>query len=259
MKPDQGFKVNDKIDPRFMLERIAAMQRGPDRWFVQLGAHLGPVEAEHTSNDPTQEILIDSQWSGLFVEPVPTLFVELDKGLRASGRPLRGSNVAICPRSGSGNLTFYAIASHIDARTGMSSAQDLKRKSFPAWITQVGSLEKKNVFAYKGWFEKKGYNISDFIEEIPVRCLSVEELLREQRIAAGAVKALIIDCQGMDGAILRGIDFAAIGLRPAFIFYEHSEMKTGERIQTLEHLWGHGYTCWRWEGGNTWCLPVGTL
>ena len=97
------------------------------------------------------------------------------------------------------------------------------------------------------------------IEEIPVRCLSVGELLHEQRIPTSDVAGLIIDCQGMDGQILQGIDFAALGLRPAFIFYEHKEMKIGERQSTLEHLWNHGYSCWRWEGGNTWCLPVGYM
>ena len=71
------------------------------------------------------------------------------------------------------------------------------------------------------------------------------------------VVLLLIDAQGLDGRIVRSVDFSARGgLRPAFVFYEHQAMRVPERHATLAHLWAHGYTCWRWDGGNTWCVPL---
>ena len=67
---------------------------------------------------------------------------------------------------------------------------------------------------------------------------------------------LVVDTEGFDGKIIRGIDFTAMGLRPSFIMYEHANMHHAERHSTLIHLWEHGYSCWRWDGGNTWCLPL---
>ena len=276
---NMGFKHEDKFDPEIVLERIVAMAaKGPSRWYVQVGAHLGDVPPAHDdpavmnqsfSNDPTQLLLRAAGWSGLLVEPVPHLHARLAASLAASGRPLRAANVAICPPKADGthapqarreHVTFYSIASHIDPRTGRSSkminAKTGLGQMFPPWITQVGSLDRQHIMTYQRWFDDRGFNISDFIEEVDVRCLSVAELLADADVAPGQVRVLVVDTEGFDGKIIRGIDFTAMGLRPSFIMYEHANMHHAERHSTLIHLWEHGYSCWRWDGGNTWCLPL---
>ena len=88
-------------------------------------------------------------------------------------------------------------------------------------------------------------------------CVTVAELLARARVAPRDVVLLLIDAQGLDGRIVRSVDFSARGgLRPAFVFYEHQAMRVPERHATLAHLWAHGYTCWRWDGGNSWCVPL---
>ena len=110
--------------------------------------------------------------------------------------------------------------------------------------------------AYDYLFAKKGEAVADYIDEIDVPCVPVAELLRRERIAPERVVAMIIDTQGFDGVIVQSIDFTAQRIRPAFIIYEHQMLAHDVRKQTLAHLWSHGYSCNRWDGGNTWCIPL---
>ena len=92
----------------------------------------------------------------------------------------------------------------LNAKTGLG-------QMFLPWITQVGSLDRQHIMTYQRWFDDRGFNISDFIEEIDVRCLSVAELLADARVAPGQVRVLVVDTEGFDGKIIRGIDFTAKG------------------------------------------------
>ena len=158
--------------------------------------------------------------------------------------------------SAAATRTFYSISPDIDPRTGQSRRTG---KYFPPWISQIGSLDRAKVTAYDYLFTKKGESVTHYIDVIEVPCLTVGALLRAEQLAPERVAAMLIDTQGADGVILRSIDFAAERLRPAFLIYEHLMLSPPERHQTLAHLWKHGYSCNRWDGGNTWCVPLANL
>lgn len=245
-----GFTNPLQLDPVIMLERLVAMMPGKKRWYIQIGAHAS-AQAGH--NDPTEKFFEQAGWSGLLVEPVPQIHELLDSFVRASERPLKTANVAICPKETAGeSLTFYSIAKKVNVTSGKIAGE----RKVPHWLSQLGSLEKERIMQYKHWV-KGNRTIEDLIEEIKVECLTVPNLLQRYSIPPEEVVAMVIDAQGQDSKIVQDLTYnAASRFRPAFIIYEHVMFRHPERQVTVAHLWKFGYTCW-YHNGNTWCIKLG--
>jgi hypothetical protein len=79
--------------------------------------------------------------------------------------------------------------------------------------------------------------------------MSFESLCRKHGL--GQLDLLVVDAEGHDWVILRGVDFTTH--RPRLVVYEHLHLDPQERAQCRAHLEAQGYET-REEGFDTWCL-----
>jgi len=84
------------------------------------------------------------------------------------------------------------------------------------------------------------------VEEVPVRCLSPEDLLTEARVAADAVDFYSCDAEGYDAQLTR-MFLEINGFRPAVVQFEwawhhdHNDTKVNEIIEVVKTLHARGY------------------
>ena len=145
-------------------------------------------------------------------------------------------NAAISDRDG--RLPFYHLA----------AVEDPEREGLPPWYDAIGSLSRENVLAHR-----------DFIPEIERRLVSTEvasmtfDSLCEKH-GLRELDVLVVDAEGHDWTILRGVDFELH--RPRLVVYEHLHLSPPDRARCRAHLEQRGYRT-REEQFNTWCLHSG--
>jgi FkbM family methyltransferase len=207
----RGYKlvrVGDSNAVEFLLHRLIARKRIT---FVQVGANDGRTA------DPLFEFVTFNhrRVRGLVVEPVKDYFEELARNYRTYP-----------------TVTPVRVAIH---RT---------EKEMTIWrvdpARQRAEGLRKGIASFNPDHYKRYDTPDDAMVPEKVPCMSLEELLREYRIAD--LDLLMIDTEGYDAEILRGIDFDT--LKPGIIRFEHGRLKTMPRdtfIEVSELLRGQGY------------------
>jgi FkbM family methyltransferase len=161
------------------------MQRNPDWFFIQIGAHDG------ASYDPINKYVREFNWRGIVVEPQPSIFSRLAKTYEGAAQ-VRLENVAIGKEDGFASL--YAFK------------QD---PNLPYHATMLASFARAAL-------EKNGHGYKGEIEELKVPTLSVQTLLRKHSVSR--VDLLQIDTEGFDKEIIRM--FVEADCWPTIIHFE---------------------------------------
>jgi FkbM family methyltransferase len=200
----------------------------PEAFFVEIGSNDGE------QHDHLRPFILSRGWRGIMVEPVPYVF----ERLRRNYGQLEGvalANVAVAGRDG--RLPFYYVA----------DASDEERESLPKWYDGIGSFSRDAVAGHAAHIP----DIERRIVTEEVACLSFESLCREH--GAERVDLLLIDTEGYDWQILRGIDLER--RHPRLVIYEHFHLPAGDRAAARAHLERHGYETME-EGFDTFCLDA---
>ena len=189
--------------------------RGGRLTFVQIGANDG------LRNDPVREFVVRDQWSGVFVEPLPTVFPDLRRNYEylTSRRKLAFENVAIS--SALTSLPFFTFQPELLKRLSDEQRLDLLRKS---------SFDREHVAKFA--------KTEDDVLQINVPCAPVGQII-EKHFRGKGIDLLVIDAEGHEGTILRSIDFAKV--RISGIFFESRHLGK-EREPLFSLLAAHGYS-----------------
>jgi FkbM family methyltransferase len=212
-----------------VLEQFAQLR--PDAFFVQIGSHDGQQQ------DPLREIVLCHEWSGIMVEPVPYVFVRLQRHYDHLRR-VRLENVAVGQEDGP--KTFYHLR----------DAPDAGREGLPIWFDALGSFRREVVLAHRPFIP----DIDERIVEIDVPCVTFDSLCARNGVER--LDFLHTDTEGYDFEILKSVPFARF--RPTLIVYESHHLDADEKQQCAAYLQGFDYKTIEY-GLDTWCLNTSTL
>lgn len=163
------FEIQEKI---FAYSR-RKNEQGEQVRFLQIGSGDG------VTHDPLYQSIVSLKWSGVFVEPVPYMFIQLKANYEYEGLDLRFIQAAISDKPGKGVL-FH-----------------LNENLFhlPYWYNQLGSFSKQHVLEHAEQIPE----IPELLTETEVNCMTVEQLLRQ---VGGNFDVVHIDAEGSDMEIV---------------------------------------------------------
>jgi FkbM family methyltransferase len=204
----------------------------PRAVFIEIGANDGVQE------DHLRPFVISFPWTGVMVEPVPWVFEHLRNNYREQ-QGVAFENAAIA--NADGRAPFYYVP----------PAEDR-----PIWSDAMGSLSRvvvEETIAAAREFAARGLGVhlpdlKSSIVRTEVPSLTFESLCRKHGIRE--LDLLLIDAQGYDYEIIKGIDFERH--RPRLLIYESILFSGDEREETTAYLEGLGYEM-MYEGIDTWC------
>jgi FkbM family methyltransferase len=196
--------------------------------FVQIGSNDGAQQ------DPIREAILERQWRGVMVEPVPYVFERLKQNYGHLPR-VQLENVAIAEVDGT--KPFYHLP----------QTADWKGQNIPEWYDALGSFSREVLLTH-----------SVFIPDIAQRivCTDVPTLTFDslcKRAGFEQIDLLHIDTEGYDYEILKQIDLDR--WRPHLIIYEHHHLGPA-RAECEAMLRRHGYDFMA-EALDTWALRIG--
>jgi FkbM family methyltransferase len=209
----------------------------PKAVFIEIGANDG------VQHDHLRPFITSFPWRGVMVEPVPWVFAHLRSNYRGQqGVTLENAAIA----DADGRVPFYYAA----------TAEDRGQEDRPIWSDAIGSLSRDEVektIAAARSFAARGVGLhipgmESRIERTEVPSLTFESLCRKHRIRE--LDLLLIDANGYDYEIIKGIDFEVH--RPRLLIYESITFSADEREQSTAYLEGLGYETMD-EGIDTWC------
>jgi FkbM family methyltransferase len=198
----------------------------PRASFVEIGSNDG------SQHDHLRAYILDREWTGVMVEPVPYVFERLRRNYEGIDR-VALENVAIGERDG--ELPFHYL----------EDASEVERRVLPGWYDGIGSFSREAVLSH-------ARHIPDLERRLvsrPVPTLTFESLC--ERHGIGRLDLLLVDTEGYDWQILQQLDLAR--RRPQLLVYEHYHLGPAEQEECAEHLRAHGYGILA-EGFDTFCL-----
>lgn len=199
----------------------------PQASFVEIGANDG------VKHDHLRPFVLGGGWRGVMVEPVPEIFERL-RGNYAGTPGVAVENSAIGERDGS--ISLFTVATP-------ESGDD----ALPDWYDTIGSVSRDVIASHADEIPR----IEERIREITVPCLSFGSLLAKHGMADPDL--VLIDTEGHDAAIVRGIDVAS--RRPRVLVYEHFHLPAADRARTKSELEGLDYRVIE-EGFDSWCVDL---
>lgn len=193
----RGYKLirTDMVNVlEFLLHRVLSRKK---LTFVQIGANDGRTA------DPLYEFVTHhhERLNGVVVEPVRDYFDELVR-----------------------NYAAFANIVPVNAAIHRTAKEMTIYRVDPRWQRTNPRLRKGIASFDPTHYRRTGTPVQAMIAE-QVRCLSLEELLREQRIRD--LDLLQIDVEGYDAEIIRSIPFERV--RPQIIRFEHGRFATMPR------------------------------
>uniref|UniRef100_A0A7S1JDH6 Methyltransferase FkbM domain-containing protein n=1 Tax=Eutreptiella gymnastica TaxID=73025 RepID=A0A7S1JDH6_9EUGL len=177
--------------------------------FVQIGAHVGGVNASH---DDTMPLTKQYGWHGLLVEPNPFLFKELVRKYK-DWPNLYFAQVGIGATDG--NMTFYAVTDELDPETGKSLTGGRDRQWF---VTQLSTFDP--AIAAKRMRSVK-------MLPIPVEVNTFPTLVNKPSHTIKMPHYVLIDTEGYDWKVLSTIDMQKY--RPYLLIYEHNKLGANKK------------------------------
>jgi FkbM family methyltransferase len=202
-----------------ILTRFFSHSNSTDFSFVQIGAYDG------LTNDPIYPFVKHYHWKGILIEPQWEAYQRLKENYRDQ-KHLIFLNIAIAEQDGFQD--FYRI------RDGVSG--------LPDWSKQIASFRLDVITKHKDGVPEYGItetipNIEDLIEVERVKCITFNSLLDRYRLQQ--IDLLLIDTEGYDYNIIKGIDFKRI--KPSIIYYEHMHLSKEDREECAQYLKKIGY------------------
>ena len=177
--------------------------------FLQIGANDG-VRA-----DPIREKVIGHAWTGVLVEPLPSLFEQLRRNYE--GRP---------------GLEFVNAA--VDTVAGTRTLHFLKpRPGVPNWAYGLPTFDLERLRAFARDF---GLGDGDLLHQ-EVATVTWDALL--EKFGSRPCDVLVVDVEGYDITLLRAAPLAR--WRPRVIQFENPRHKPQERLAFYGELLDLGY------------------
>jgi FkbM family methyltransferase len=201
----------------------------PDASFIQVGSNDG------VQLDPLREQVVERRWSGVMVEPIPSVFARLQTNYGNQPR-VRLENVAIADENGTRSLYFIPEA---DDHT-----------SLPEWYQALASFRKDVILQHRSEIP----DIESRIATIEVSCSTFDALCARNGI--DQVDLIHTDTEGYDYEIIKSIDLAA--LRPKVVLFEHYHLDRTVYEECVGHLRSLGYEDLA-VGMDTVCLHPGLV
>lgn len=198
----------------------------PSAVFVEIGANDGE------QHDHLRPMIVERDWRGVMVEPVPYVFERLRDNYAALER-VTVENAAVADRDG--RRPFYHLAPSADYRS----------EGLPQWYDGIGSFSRDAVLDHRRLIP----DIETRLVQTDVPCLTFDSLCAKHGLTH--VDLLLVDTEGYDHEILRQIDLSAH--RPALVVYEHYHLGEHDQESCRQELRAAGYELLS-EGFDTWCL-----
>lgn len=214
--------------PSTRLLRIFGQQR-PDATFVQVGSNDGE------QLDPLRQSILEREWRGLMIEPVPHVFARLRENYAEVSDRVALANVAIADADGV--LPFHHLA----------QVADHEAEGLPRWYDALGSFRRDIVLKHVDRIP----DIESRLVTTPVECTTLTSLCEQHDIES--IDLLHIDTEGYDFEILKTVDWDRF--RPAMVIYEHLHLDDGDRAAARTFLTTRGYGCLQ-EHMDTWCVDM---
>ena len=220
----RGWRLERRLAGPRLLRAFA--DANPRASFIEIGANDGE------QHDHLRPFIRGRGWTGVMVEPVPYVFERLRRNYGDVER-VALENAAVGERDGT--MPFHYLRE--------AGAQE--RATLPDWYDGIGSFSREALLSHAEHIPDIGTRIvSD-----PLPVLAFESLCRKHGIER--LDLLVIDAEGYDWEIVRGIDFTA--WQPQLVVYEHYHLQPADRMACAAHMRKHGYETME-EGFDTFCL-----
>lgn len=194
-------------------------------FFVQIGANDG------RTNDPLHPYVVRYDLSGVVAEPQLDVF-RLLKETYENYPTVVCVNAAIATETG--NRIFYVAKESIKTEDNFSR------------LTGIATFNKDVLRHTLRKKLPKGVDVDDYIEEVLVKTLSFNDLLKERDIKR--IDTIQIDCEGYDYEILKMVDLEKFA--PTLINFESSHLSEKDRKECEIMLESMGYKWFRY-GSDT--------
>jgi FkbM family methyltransferase len=198
----------------------------PRAFFVEIGSNDG------LQHDHLRPFILDREWRGLMVEPVPYIFARLERNYAGIDR-VTLVNAAIAAGA-DGELPFFHLR----------DAPPEERAALPDWYDGIGSFSRDAVLSHAPHMP----DIAERIVEARVPAYTFDSLL--ERHGAPDPDLVVIDTEGYDAEIIASIDFDRH--RPELLLYEHYHLDEPTRASTRASMSADGYQTVE-EGFDTIC------
>ena len=176
--------------------------------FVKVGANDG------LTGDPFgRSLLVNQNWKGLLIEPVPYC---CDRLKRIYFDKLRFTIDQSAVGSAAGMTKFYCVA-----ESAKESLLDL-----PDWYDQLGSFDRQHIVKHLDG------KLEPFIVAIDVAVQPLKDILLSHNVSH--VNLLHIDTEGFDLVVLKTLDLRS--KRPDWIMIEHKHLSASDRSEMLSIL-----------------------
>lgn len=214
-----------QADPPLMQIISKVLASKPKVFFIQVGSHDG------ITGDPIHNLIVENtNWWGIFIEPVPHAFLRLCEtyhNVKNSSQRLIFENLAISKTAGEEN--FYCLSSNLPQKV---------LSLLPQTYDQLSSFDKDHLI--KGLGEK----ILPYIEEIKVVTSTLEDIFNKYNI--NAIDLIHIDTEGFDYDVLCQINFAKY--KPTIILYEHIHLNKNQAKSAINLLKNNEYATFSIKG-----------
>ena len=197
---------------------------------IQVGANDGKT------NDPFYQFITKYGWSGVLLEPQPTVFEESLTKTYSAYPQIKLENAAIADGA---DLSFYQISfSKKRWATGLSGFDrtSLERQIESGYVDRKASQNN----------ETPPGNREDYIEEVRVSTTTFEALLSKYELKN--VNVLGIDTEGFDYEVLKSFPFEKI--KPELVLFESKNLQNSDFIAAKKLLSDFGYSLF-WQKGDT--------
>lgn len=198
----------EKKQLNVILKKYAVLY--PNVFFIQIGSNDG------VSNDPIHEYVIQYKWRGILVEPVKSLFDELQSNY-LNNNQLIFENAAIAEKDGT--AIFYRL-------------RETNNPNTPAWYNQIGSFNKQVLLSHKDTDD-----FENLIIEEAINTISFASLIKKHPV--NKVDLVHIDTEGYDFEILKLIDFEKLDL--SIVIFEYVHLSVLDFAKSLKLMKSNGF------------------
>lgn len=189
--------------------RIFSM-RVKDISFIQIGSNDG------ISGDPLHDNIIQGNWKGILIEPIPFLFEQLVNNYSGFENKIQFKNCAVGKFTGTINL--YTI-------------DEEKRDHLPAWYFQLASFNKSVL-------HRHGIpNVESLIKPTTVYVDTFDKIMKDSNLQN--LNLIHIDTEGYDYEILKTINYLVF--HPEIIIFEYCHLNITEYKNALKLLKNYNY------------------
>jgi FkbM family methyltransferase len=210
-------------EPNSMAEFIDYFSKHtPHIRVIQIGANDG------FNNDPIHRFIKRDKWEGILLEPQPNVYEEYLTKLHRNSKGIQTLNAALDYTNGSRPL--YKIAqSESRWATGLSTfnrealEKNIESGSIAVMLKNEGKIPPARA--------------EDYITEVPVPCITSEELLRKYNIKQ--LDWLQIDTEGFDFEIIKMFNIPKI--KPKVIVFENHHLSEADKQECSAFLQKEGY------------------